>query len=109
MPGRACIICGKRSIAGLSRCNDHRRGGNPGPNPYDAEHQRLAKECLSQRPLICHLCGLGVEAVPERGPFQADHIVPRSLGGQNVRSNYAPAHGKCNVAKGGRNRLRPSR
>lgn len=56
---------------------------------------------------ICHLCG-------HRGADAVDHIVPKSRGGSEHRSNKAPAHHKrpcptcglrCNMVKG--NRLIP--
>ncbi|WP_184922668.1 HNH endonuclease [Saccharothrix ecbatanensis] len=42
---------------------------------------------------ICHLCGLS-------GADTADHIIPRSMGGDHSIDNLAPAHSHCNYARG---------
>ena len=42
---------------------------------------------------ICHLCG-------QDGADTADHIVPVSHGGRNTIDNVAPAHRRCNEARG---------
>jgi 5-methylcytosine-specific restriction endonuclease McrA len=100
MPARACLICGAPAITGLSRCSRHRRGGNPGPSPYDANHQRLAHQ-VTKVATVCAICG---QPPTPTDPLQGDHIIPLSEGGRTVASNYQATHRSCNIRKGGRNR-----
>ncbi len=103
---RVCMYCYRPAIKGLSRCSKHRRGKpSSGPSEYDSIHQGYRKQVLKGNP-ICHICGEGAEAIPIKGPFQADHVIPVSLGGRSELSNYAPAHRRCNISKGGANRRR---
>jgi 5-methylcytosine-specific restriction endonuclease McrA len=58
------------------------------------------------------VCALCLEAIdPEvvdphaAGYGEVDHVVPLSLGGAHVYANVQPAHRRCNVRKGGANRL----
>ncbi|MCG7231006.1 HNH endonuclease [Corynebacterium propinquum] len=41
----------------------------------------------------CHLCG-------KRGATSADHVIPRSKGGDDSLDNLRPAHTSCNYARG---------
>ncbi|QFG13053.1 HNH endonuclease [Gordonia phage Schiebs] len=41
---------------------------------------------------VCHLCG-------RPGATTADHLVPRSRGGDDSLGNLRPAHGPCNSAR----------
>lgn len=59
----------------------------------------------------CHLCGRPIDTRPpdkggpqprSRWAFSADHIAPRSKGGQTVLSNYRPSHYGCNARRGNR-------
>lgn len=97
-----CIVprCTHPAIAGASRCSKHRNSGRRGPNPYDANHQAIAKQVLASA-TRCAICG---KPPTPSNPLQADHIVPLSEGGQTVRSNYQAAHRRCNIRKGGTNR-----
>lgn len=40
----------------------------------------------------CHLCG-------KPGANSADHIIPRSKGGNDTLENLRPAHQQCNAAR----------
>jgi 5-methylcytosine-specific restriction endonuclease McrA len=40
-----------------------------------------------------------------RESLTADHIIPRSRGGQNVLSNYRVLCGRCNYGRGNRDTL----
>ncbi|WP_082936068.1 HNH endonuclease [Corynebacterium sp. EPI-003-04-2554_SCH2473622] len=42
---------------------------------------------------ICHLCGWP-------GANTADHLIPRSLGGDDTLANLRPAHSRCNFSRG---------
>jgi hypothetical protein len=57
---------------------------------------------------VCQLCGDGIDPAAEpRSPWSAsiDHVVPVSMGGADVVSNVQAAHLRCNVVKGGVNRV----
>lgn len=52
---------------------------------------------------VCHLCGEEISRFANRDDHMRvtlDHIIPLSRGGQHIRSNVAPAHYRCNMAKG---------
>lgn len=52
---------------------------------------------------ICHLCGEEISRYAKCDDHMRvtlDHIIPLSKGGEHVRSNVAPAHYRCNMAKG---------
>ena len=58
----------------------------------------LAELCREQRG-ICGICGKRIE------PWQRmhmDHIIPRSKGGSDDRSNLQATHDRCNLRKGNR-------
>jgi 5-methylcytosine-specific restriction endonuclease McrA len=98
MPRRACIICGAPSPPGRSRCASHGRSTPTGPRLHDFTHDRLAKQ-VKREEKICALCGL--PGTP-RDPLEAGHIIPLSLGGKSVRSNYRVEHRSHNRAEGHR-------
>lgn len=56
----------------------------------------MAKRVLSEEK-TCWICG---ETARPDDPLTADHIIPRSLGGTNARSNYHAAHSSCNSRRG---------
>lgn len=62
---------------------------------YGKDHERIRKDLLRDEPL-CRKC-------TKHGRISAatiaDHIVPRSQGGQNVQSNYQPLCKPCSDAK----------
>jgi len=39
----------------------------------------------------CHICGGDIA-----GPWNADHVLAHSAGGEHAVGNYLPAHGVCN-------------
>lgn len=53
----------------------------------------LRAAVLSEHGTICHLCGMP-------GADTADHIVPRSMGGDDSLDNLRPAHSRCNASRG---------
>ena len=54
--------------------------------------QRLRQLVLETYGSVCHLCG-------SHGADTADHVVPRSLGGDDSLGNLRPAHMSCNSAR----------
>lgn len=61
---------------------------------YDKQHRKLRRLAIAQHP-YCADCGATQD-------LTADHIVPRSRGGQNVLSNYAVRCRRCNSRRGAR-------
>lgn len=53
----------------------------------------LRRATLARYGTVCHLCG-------RDGATTADHIVPRSLGGDDSLTNLRPAHALCNSSRG---------
>ena len=49
---------------------------------------------------VCHLCN-------KPGADTADHLIPRSLGGDNSIDNQRPAHRSCNSRRGNRPLIKP--
>jgi len=47
---------------------------------------------LAEKGRTCHLCGLP-------GATTADHVLPRSQGGQHTLDNLEPAHAGCNMVR----------
>ena len=97
MRRRACIC-------GVAGCRRHRsKPIRQGPNPYGGAWQRLRRQAEKELPLWC---GLGRHPILEGQPKHLDHILPRSLGGQDVMENVqwsCPTH---NISKGGANRIK---
>jgi 5-methylcytosine-specific restriction endonuclease McrA len=57
---------------------------------------------ITGRASTCHLCGERIDRwlkYPHLRSLSIDHIVPRSKGGTNARSNLAAAHLECNRAR----------
>jgi len=98
MPTRQCIICTSPAIPGRSRCSTHGRSTPQGPRLHDSTHGRLAKQVLSAA-TVCELCG---HPPTPNDPLEAGHIIPLSMGGQSVRSNYRAEHRSHNRAEGAR-------
>ncbi|EGT5592630.1 HNH endonuclease [Corynebacterium striatum] len=57
------------------------------------QSQRLRALTLQTYGTTCHLCG-------GPGATTADHLLPRSYGGDNSIENLRPAHASCNSARG---------
>lgn len=45
----------------------------------------------------CHLCDAKIDGVREK--WEADHIIPLAMGGDDNEANMAPAHVKCHRTK----------
>lgn len=57
--------------------------------------QQLTTLCLDTWGTVCHLCG-------QPGADTADHLLPRSHGGDDSLDNLRPAHHRCNSSRGNR-------
>ena len=58
--------------------------------------RRWANQC-SMGELVCYLCGQQIKHMRD---CNADHWVPRALGGKTTEENLKPAHKECNSLKG---------
>lgn len=47
--------------------------------------------------LTCHICGGSID--PGKEPWEAEHILPVTLGGSNLPDNVRPCHNKCHKGK----------
>lgn len=64
--------------------------------------QEYVRACLEHYGSVCWLCGLP-------GANTADHVIPRARGGAVYDlANLAPAHRKCNEARGTRTPAGPA-
>ena len=106
---KLCLHCGRHyqpwSRNNRGRCPDclreyerekRRRRGSTTERGLGAEHQRLAKQVLSEEK-ACWICG---HLARPNDPLEVDHVVPRSKGGATVRSNLRAAHASCNRGRG---------
>ena len=58
--------------------------------------RRWAVKC-SEGELFCFLCGKKIESMKQ---CNADHWIPKALGGKSTEENLKPAHKSCNSKKG---------
>jgi len=58
--------------------------------------RRWAIKC-NEGELVCFLCGKKIESMKQ---CNADHWIPRALGGKSTEENLKPAHTNCNSRKG---------
>lgn len=57
--------------------------------------RRLVEATLARYGTVCHLCG-------RPGATTADHVIPRSAGGDDSIENLRPAHARCNSSRADR-------
>lgn len=50
------------------------------------------KQCR-EKTLYCYLCG---QLILKESEISADHVIPRSLGGETIETNLKPTHVLCN-------------
>lgn len=86
---KACSRCGAPATAG-TRCDRHPL------TPRGHAHRVAVRQTLAEE-RVCWICGDPARA---GDPLTGDHVVPRDLGGQDVRSNYRAAHRSCNSRRG---------
>ena len=58
--------------------------------------RRWANQC-NEGELFCFLCGKKIESMRQ---CNADHWIPKALGGKSTEENLKPAHKSCNSKKG---------
>jgi 5-methylcytosine-specific restriction endonuclease McrA len=46
---------------------------------------------------ICHICGQAIDGTRE--PWDADHVIPLEIGGDDTDDNLRPAHRACHADK----------
>jgi 5-methylcytosine-specific restriction endonuclease McrA len=99
---RPCLVAGCPNTTEGSRCPEHAKRKRdvrpPSERGLGWDHAKMAKRVLAEEK-ICWLCG---KPGYVDDPLQADHVIPRSKGGTNVRSNYHAAHASCNRSRGNR-------
>jgi 5-methylcytosine-specific restriction endonuclease McrA len=107
---KPCLDCGTPSDG--SRCLQHaakhngemnrraqiKRASNGG-HPYDRGTYRTQASIVRATATRCHICGEGPRV---NDPWQADHVIPISKGGEY--GPLAPAHRSCNISRA--NKLR---
>ena len=62
--------------------------------------KRLKKEWIKQcnrKALVCYLCG---KLILKESEISAEHIIPKSQGGQATQDNLRPSHTICNNIRG---------
>jgi 5-methylcytosine-specific restriction endonuclease McrA len=98
---RACMVggCPHPAVRGRSRCRVHGVGTPRGPSQYGYAWQQLRERAKALLPMVCGVCHR-----PINGQAHLDHVLPRSLGGQDIIDNVQWTHEFCNISKGGRNR-----
>jgi 5-methylcytosine-specific restriction enzyme A len=96
-PPRAC----RSGCPHFQPCPDHsrkpwaaRRGISRQQRGYDAKHEALRRQVLSEEP-ICRRCGFRPSVI-------GDHIVALSLGGKTVRGNLQGLCERCSRSKTGK-------
>ena len=57
-----------------------------------AQRRALLDEALAVHGWVCCICGLAIAP----GQESLQHVVARSLGGDNSKDNHRPAHLSCN-------------
>ena len=104
----SCISCGALIPQGTSRCRTHATHYTPTPaRRASKEAHGYAHQLRARRMLVPGaLCAMRYLANC-RGPLQVDYIQPISLGGQPTDENAQVLCQRHNIAKGGRNRLKP--
>lgn len=97
LPGEPCArLTDKRRCAEHQRRYEAQRGSRRITGAYDTDWQRLRAQAIREHPW-CAVCGH--PGTPDN-PLTGDHVVPRSQGGRNVRSNVQVLCRGCNSRKG---------
>lgn len=109
---RTCVECGQVFVAKKANakwCSSACRIRTNGRDASRRRHPGSRSELYTDREIFgrdnwtCYLCGKKVDRnADRRDPEGAtiDHIIPLSMHGEDVASNVATAHWKCNRDKG---------
>lgn len=54
---------------------------------------------ISAHGMVCWLCELPISS---KADLHLDHVIPRSLSGEDTADNLRPAHALCNIVRGSR-------
>lgn len=93
MPTRAPRAC---HCGRLQPCPVHARKESRQARGFDAEYDRN-RAIVMREETHCWLC-----RQPGEADDHADHVIARSKGGSNDRSNLRRAHRRCNLKRGSR-------
>jgi 5-methylcytosine-specific restriction endonuclease McrA len=78
------------------------------------KHERYSlQEVFDQWGVDCHLCNTPIDLTAPRrvgkqgweNGLHLDHLISLSNGGSDTLDNIRPAHGKCNIKKGNRDKV----
>lgn len=64
-----------------------------------SESKRLIALVKQEKGYLCHLC---LKEILSDADYHADHVIPRSKGGDNSLENLMPSHKLCNMQRGDR-------
>ena len=95
---RPCLDCGALTTGSrcgpCGRAQDRRRGTTV--ERFGQGWARISRAVIERDGGVCHICG-------EEGADTADHLVPRSVGGDSTDMGLlAAAHRACNSRRGAR-------
>jgi 5-methylcytosine-specific restriction endonuclease McrA len=96
--GTRCELHNTRHQRSVNRTAQIRRASN-GRSPYDRGTYRTQAAAVRATATTCHICGEGPRP---NDPWQADHVIPISKGGEV--GPLAAAHRSCNISRA--NKLR---
>lgn len=77
-------------LIALYRCRGQIKDSNRCPRLRRLTTAERA-DILSKTGAKCHICGGDIQ-----GPWNADHVMAHSAGGEHSIDNYLPAHSTCN-------------
>lgn len=67
------------------------------PSSTVTRRKCLAYWSLTNGKMLCYLCGTLID--PVQDAWEAEHEIPRELGGSDIPPNVKPAHQRCHRSK----------